>query len=176
MCSPNAALPMNASGSNWALFPPPTFRPSVRCPLNGWIAHHLVERLRAIKAPPKSNICATPPNMRAPDWSHLTQAIAPGMDARTMTAIWKAARHGRSRAARPRRRHNRPGPISPSAATASRPAVPSRKATSSRSTSAASSMATVPMARAPPCSASRQPMPSTSTMPCTAPSIPALPC
>ena len=54
-------------------------------------ATHVVERLRAVKAPQEIAYLRTAAELSRAGLAVLTKAIAPGMDADQMTAIWRAA-------------------------------------------------------------------------------------
>ena len=54
-------------------------------------ATHVVERLRAVKAPQEIAYLRTAAELSRAGLAALTKAIAPGMDADQMTAIWRAA-------------------------------------------------------------------------------------
>ena len=57
-----------------------------------WVdATHIVERLRAIKAPQEIAYLRTAAELSRAGLAALTQAITPGMDADQMTAIWRSA-------------------------------------------------------------------------------------
>ena len=59
--------------------------------ISWWDATHLVERLRAIKAPQEIAYLRTAAELSRDGLLALTQAIAPGMGADQMTAIWREA-------------------------------------------------------------------------------------
>ena len=61
-------------------------------PKVSWMdATHIVERLRAIKAPQEIAYLRTAAELSRAGMATLTQTITPGMDADQMTAIWRAA-------------------------------------------------------------------------------------